>query len=198
MPKGLVRFIFAMTLILVAITLISCNSKTGDDLAEVPTEAPTPPDGGTDGAIGRDEGTPSTGGSASDGALSFEELVAAHELPLAGNPIAGSYITTSGIDMRLGEDGSYRWDEGVMDGPLLTGSYTVSAGTMQQMPTGEMDYVFESQTGPVYTVIIEFDAESAQATGAVSGTIQVFDAYSDTVFRVTDLRNYVQFEATRV
>lgn len=119
-------------------------------------------------------------------------VVFEHELPLEGNPVAGVYITTSGIALNMGEDGSYSWDETSVGGLLVTGTYKVYEGTIQQFDDGSSGYVTESETGPVYTVYIAFDQAD---DNILPETFQVYDRYDEDTFRVTDLSSGVQFEA---
>jgi hypothetical protein len=107
----------------------------------------------------------------------------------------GSYITTSGVKMDLGEGGFYSWDERDLGGALVTGRYEIYEGTPKGNDDGSFEYVYESETGPIYTVLIDFD--QSDANSAVDVAIQVFDRYSDDVFRVTDILNNIWFEATR-
>ena len=119
-----------------------------------------------------------------------------HEMPLEGNPVAGEYITTSGVKMGVGEDGSYIWDETDVEGELLTGKYTLYEGTVAEHEDGTTGYVTESDTGLLYTLYIEFDTNGAD--GIVPFTIQVFDTYDEYTFLVTDLVYGIEFEAVDV
>ena len=114
-----------------------------------------------------------------------------HEVSIADNPLIGTYTTTSGCTMILMADGRYSWQDTPQATPI-TGTYEIYEGTF----SGGMDedhFVLESDTGPLYTVFVTFDAGQA----AADGTIQVFDYQSDGVYYVTDLMNNIWFEATR-
>jgi hypothetical protein len=146
-------------------------------------------------------GAPAQGGDTQDekdvqtdgSYTSLEDALIGHEMPLEGNPVAGIYITTSGVNLMINEDGSYSWDETNIGGAKVVGTYTIYEGTLKELDDGSNEYVLESDTGPVYTLLIEFD----QTLGASTPfTIQVFDKYTEDVFRVTDLQFGTQFEAT--
>ena len=126
----------------------------------------------------------------------FMAFFRGHELPAGDNPVTGAYSTTSGCLMTLTTSGVYTWQD-YPDDPdsiMITGTYELFEGTIQGLDDGSADYVFESETGPLYTVIITFDG----GQGAAAGALQVFDYYKEDVYRVTDLINEIWFEATRV
>ncbi|MDR1798089.1 MAG: hypothetical protein LBR44_11785 [Clostridiales Family XIII bacterium] len=120
------------------------------------------------------------------------DLLEGHELDPADSPVVGAYTTTSGCLMTLLEDGGYRWQD-TPDAPVITGSYEVYEGTAKNLDDGSLEYVTESDTGPVYTVFVTFD----EGQGTMPGTVQVLDTYTKDVYRVTDIVNSIQFEATR-
>ena len=113
-----------------------------------------------------------------------------YELPPYDHPMLGAYETTSGCIMILMSNGIYLWQENA-EVPAITGLYEAFLGTVSHEDEG---LIFESDTGPLYTVIITFLDENA----AMKGTIQVFDYYKEDVYRVTDLINDIWFEATRI
>jgi hypothetical protein len=124
---------------------------------------------------------------------SFEQQLENHALPLTGNPVIGTYRTSGGVLLTLTEAGEYRWQE---QDYLVKGEYQVSEGTV----SGD-GYILESETGPLYTVIVKLqttgDFEEGQIAPNVEASILVFDFYSTDVWRVTELMTGVQFEATR-
>jgi len=120
----------------------------------------------------------------------FMEHLEGRELPIDGHPLLGAYETTSGCIMVLMANGIYLWQEDA-EVPAVTGVYEVYRGTVNEEKGG---LLLESDTGPLYTVIITFIDENA----AMPGTIQVFDYYKKDVYRVTDLMNDIWFEATRI
>jgi len=113
-----------------------------------------------------------------------------HELSVDDNPLIGVYETTSGCIMILMTGGGYIWQEPI-EVPAITGSYEIFEGTVDGKNGG---FALESETGPLYTVIVTFRDENA----ATPGTIQVFDFYKEGVYRVTDLFGDFWFEATRI
>jgi len=116
-----------------------------------------------------------------------------HEMTLEGNPVAGEYVTTSGVKMSIGEDGSYGWDERDVEGVLVTGKYIIYEGTIAEQEDGATEYVTASDTGPLYTLYIEFDSDGADNIAPF--TIQVFDTFDEVTFLVTDLVYGIEFEA---
>ena len=116
-----------------------------------------------------------------------------YEMPLEGNPVAGDYITTSGVNMGVGEDGSYSWDETEVGGVLVTGQYIIYEGTIAEQEDGTTEYVTASDTGPLYTLYIEFDSNGNDNVAPF--TIQVFDTFDEDTFLVTDLVYGIEFEA---
>ena len=123
----------------------------------------------------------------------FMAFFKGHEMSGDDNPVIGTYITTSGCIMILLPGGLYAWQDST-DGektPAIGGRYEIFEGTLHG-ETGE--YVLESDTGPLYTVIVTFNA----GHNAMPGTIQIFDYYDEEMYRVTDLINNIWFEATRI
>ena len=123
----------------------------------------------------------------------FMAFFKGHEMSGDDNPVIGTYVTTSGCIMILLQGGLYAWQDS-QDGektPAIGGRYEIFEGTLYG-ETGE--YVFESDTGPLYTVIVTFDG----GQNAAPGTIQVFDYYNEDMYRVTDIMNNIWFEATRI
>ena len=120
----------------------------------------------------------------------FMSKIKGHEMSVNDNPLIGTYETTSGCIMILMTGGYYIWQD-PMEVPAVTGIYEIFEGAID----GNTDeFSLESETGPLYTVIITFRDEYA----AMYGTIQVFDFYKKGVYRVTDLINDFWFEATRI
>ena len=121
------------------------------------------------------------------------KLFEANQIPLEGNPVIGDYITSGGVHLTLTENGDYRWEEPT---GFVLGKYTVSKGTLSAD-----GYVYESETGSLYTVIVELQTTGAMLEGqikpSVSLSMLVFDYYDSNVWRVTELMAGVQFEATR-
>jgi hypothetical protein len=118
-----------------------------------------------------------------------------NEIPVADNPLIGEYITTGGVHITLTDAGEYRWLE--PNGMLVKGVYTISKGT-----SNGTEYVYESETGPLYTLMIELqtegDFEEGQIVPNTPFSMLVFDYYHDNVWRVTMLdRPNLWFEATK-
>ena len=120
-------------------------------------------------------------------------LFKGHELSIDDNPVIGVYETTSGCNMSLLPGGFYFWKD-TPDAPTITGTYEIFEGTADGRDGAGGTFALESDTGPLYTVIVTF----MEGQGASPGTIQVFDYYSEEVYRVTDLFNDIWFEATRI
>jgi hypothetical protein len=125
---------------------------------------------------------------------SFEKQFKAHVLPLKDNPVIGTYRTSGGVLLTLTESGEYRWEEADY---LVKGEYRVSEGTI-----GQDEYVLESDTGPLYTVLVNLqtsgDFEEGQIKPNTEVSVWVFDFYNTDVWRVTDMMSGTQFEATRI
>ena len=134
------------------------------------------------------------GGSGARGHEDFRAVLSGHEMELEGNPVAGFYLTTSGVMLSILEDGKYSWDETRVGGQAVAGTYEIFEGTLKDLGDGTTDYVYESDTGPVYTLWIEFDRDESGKVAPF--TIQVFDYYNEDVYRVTDIVYGTVFEAT--
>jgi hypothetical protein len=127
----------------------------------------------------------------------FNGFLDGHELALAGNPVLGSYRTTSGCKVEFKEDGSYRWEESDV---FLLGRYEIYEGT--PTPGGAEEYTYKSDTGSIYTIVVYYDDPEDlapnQVVPASEISIFVYDTYTTDVFRVTDLMNNLWFEATAI
>ena len=125
--------------------------------------------------------------------IEFMAFYEGHELPIEDNPVTGIYRTTSDCIMVLMAEGQYIWQDSP-DTTAITGFYEVFEGSLKGQEDGKNLFVLESDTGPVYTVIVTFN----EGQGTMGGTIQVFDFIDDEVFYVTDLFNDIWFRAFRV
>ncbi|MDR0852904.1 MAG: hypothetical protein LBN34_00855 [Clostridiales Family XIII bacterium] len=178
--KKLLVFALALSLVLsMSALLTGCASGSGDGAENQTTS-------GSESGVDED-----------DVLGSMNEMLRGHDVDVSESPVAGSYTTTSGCKVELGEDGSYRWEE--PDGVFLKGSYELFEGT----PVGGGEYVTESETGAIYTVVVYYDLveeanlEEKQVIPASDVSVFVYDTYDKDVFRVSDLMNDIQFEATR-
>ncbi|MDR1796423.1 MAG: hypothetical protein LBR44_03110 [Clostridiales Family XIII bacterium] len=182
---------FGLLVLLLAVLLALASCFGGP-------RAGTEPPASSEGIAGssEDEGGSESAALGTIDAGELNPYLEGHLMPLAGNPVAGEYITTSGVKLSIGEDGSYLWDERPVGGTYISGRYELYEGTAKGNDDGSTEYVFESDTGPVYTMVIDFDDTGDGLEGA-DMTIQVYDWYTADVYRVTDLLYQTQFEATR-
>jgi len=171
-----------IVLIIVLFSLAGCTAAEPATLPPPPVEVQTLPEGV--------EGMPMPEPFSSVLPPEFMAHFEGFDLPSYDHPLLGAYETTSGCIMILMSNGIYLWQENA-EVPAITGLYEVFLGTVAHEEEG---IIFESDTGPLYTVIITFLDENA----AMEGTIQVFDYYKEDVYRVTDLINDIWFEATRI
>jgi len=120
-------------------------------------------------------------------------LLKEHKLSVDDNPVIGEYQTTSGCIMVLLEGGKYTWQDKPDDPNVIRGTYEIFEGTLDGREDSSDTYTLESETGPIYTVIITFD----EGQDSVEGTIQVFDYQNDNLYYVSDLLTGHWFEANR-
>jgi hypothetical protein len=114
-------------------------------------------------------------------------------LSVDDNPVIGEYQTTSGCIMILMKGGNYTWQDKPDDPNVIRGTYEIFEGTLDGREDSSDTYTLESETGPVYTVIITFD----EGQDSTEGTIQVFDYQNDDLYYVSDLVSGIWFEANR-
>ena len=116
--------------------------------------------------------------------MEFIDLFDGYELSVDDNPLLGIYETESGANMVLMPGGGYLWQDLGETAEFIEGEYRIFLGAIGD--SGEI--VTETETGPVFTVIIVFSDK-------VSFTVQVFDDQGGDVFYITDIMNDFWFEA---
>ena len=187
------KFLSGLILIIMAAALVGCSAGSVTDEAQADGTDDMRIDSLLPDSEGDNEGVPA---GASFSTLLPPEFMAhfkGHELAIDNNPLLGTYTTTSECIMILLPTGMYVWQEN-QDVPVITGTFELFRGAVGVSGNNSDAFTLESDTGPLYTVIITFTDEHA----AQYGTIQVFDFYKEGVYRVTDVINDFWFEATRV